>query len=39
MERFRWGVDEDEAVDELKLTEGMEAYASIKASDVMVGIE
>jgi molybdopterin-binding protein len=27
----------NEAVDELKLKEGMEAYAVIKASDVMVG--
>jgi molybdopterin-binding protein len=27
----------NEAVDELKLKEGMEAYAIIKASDVMVG--
>ncbi len=29
----------NEAVDELKLKEGMEAYAVIKASDVMVGID
>ncbi len=27
----------NESVDELKLKEGMEAYAIIKASDVMVG--
>jgi molybdopterin-binding protein len=29
----------NEAVDELKLTEGMTVYAVIKASDVMVGVE
>ena len=29
----------NESVDELKLKEGIEAYAVIKASDVMVGIK
>jgi molybdopterin-binding protein len=29
----------NEAVDELKLTKGQKAYAVIKASDVMIGIE
>ncbi len=29
----------NEAVDELKLTVGQKAYAVIKASDVMVGVE
>lgn len=29
----------NEAVDELKLTKGKEAYAVIKASDVMVGTD
>jgi molybdopterin-binding protein len=29
----------NEAVDELKLTNGMAVYAIIKASDVMVGID
>lgn len=29
----------NESVDELKLKEGMEAYAIIKASDVMVGLQ
>ena len=29
----------NEAVDELKLTKGMSAYAVIKASDVMVAID
>jgi molybdopterin-binding protein len=29
----------NEAVDELKLAKGMTAYAVIKASDVMVGID
>ncbi len=29
----------NEAVDELKLKDGQEAYAVIKASDVMIGID
>jgi molybdopterin-binding protein len=29
----------NEAVDELKLTKGASAYAVIKASDVMIGVE
>jgi molybdopterin-binding protein len=29
----------NEAVDELKLKEGMEAYAIVKATDVMVGVD
>jgi molybdopterin-binding protein len=29
----------NEAVDELKLTKGQKAYAVIKASDVMIGID
>jgi molybdopterin-binding protein len=29
----------NEAVDELKLTQGTDAYAVIKASDVMVGVD
>jgi len=29
----------NEAVDELGLTTGMEAYAIVKASDVMVGVD
>ncbi len=29
----------NEAVDDLKLKEGMEAYAIIKSSDVMVGVK
>jgi molybdopterin-binding protein len=29
----------NEAVDELKLRDGQEAYAVIKASDVMIGID
>ena len=29
----------NESVDELGLTAGMEAYAVVKASDVMVGVE
>jgi len=29
----------NEAVDELKLTKGMDAYAVIKASDVMVAVD
>ncbi|CAM5430064.1 molybdopterin-binding protein [Aquamicrobium terrae] len=29
----------NEAVDELKLTVGKEAYAVVKASDVMVGVD
>jgi molybdopterin-binding protein len=29
----------NESVDELKLKEGMDAYAIVKSSDVMVGVE
>jgi molybdopterin-binding protein len=29
----------NESVEELKLKEGMDAYAIVKASDVMVGVE
>jgi molybdopterin-binding protein len=29
----------NESVDELKLKDGMEAYAIVKSSDVMVGVE
>jgi molybdopterin-binding protein len=29
----------NEAVDELKLTKGQDAYAVVKASDVMIGVD